>query len=958
MSISYNVGDCGLLVGMLRTPQGLTEEAFFKKEIVENLSGNYLSGFDGKMKESSPDAVEKYSMFKPVGFKMLGEHNIGFLMLIDDFAYPNRIFHPAHGLRNDGEEIFDYDYQINTCIDTFEKDSKAPNLEFFFNEVCVEGNYPFLCIGQLKVNNGLLLGNGIDYTEFVKKGIQKVAEEFPSLKIRVFDCLGSSELVVVAFSYNLSSIALFTHKVRTLRFESLKDLDEEMYKIIEERSLSYGKNDIAMMRQKQIDSKNLEGEEKFIIGKSHLFAFAYSYLGYRIDMVNSLEKQLNNRYAFEDEDKDLSILLEFAWEIKPGHSEGIKRGLKDILGVTPKDFLYIKNSSWVYSLPYSYERKEDFFFKVERIKCLDINLEHSRKLSICVNVEDGNETCRFDDFLEEEGHPSLNIFLKKQRFEKLNKIRRNLDLCHVSKVMRERVMKMYNNYNNCVKDPGFFISFLDLKGFLQTVSDRLENYLQCETRDQESLMDLHNWLNLCVSAFEQAYFNRFHQSNRMREISDFNLEWNGGIQQLVSPFDFVWKSINRYLGKQDIRFMYVSGYERVHVSPLALRINMFHLTYPELFVLSVWKEVFNRSLPELYKNEVTVDSFDFEQKREAVNLFELVKQYKTSQYQEYLKVEIGQDANFDITSIVHRCLYEDFDQEFYVSLVADSMAFYIGYNGDIDLFVYYYWRFLFQTTYYYNQDGQLEPEVFLRMLCRILFVMSLECEDKIDELRLKPFDPTLGEYWIDYFDETLQFVNIIVKVLRRNMYIDSIKGSAFVLMYDEMEQFCQRHKGGEYYDSIQEILTKSEADDSKFEKWLNKTEDQISTPLILRHELFNDAQEKCYKEMKGGGVVRENLKNTPELFLNTLFYAFLRYLRFLDIEGKEVTNLLKVRPQKMDKECLQYMSNIVPDHSGGMFIVDYKVRRNYFAARASLYRSIFDYCMRNKYIAESVKDVG
>lgn len=958
MSMGYNVGDCGLLVGMLRTPQGYTEENFFKQEVVEHLSGNYLAGLHEKMKESSPEIVEKYSMFKPIGFKMLGEHNVGFLMLIDDFAYPNRIFHPAHGLRNDEDEIFDYDYQISTCIDTYEKNTGTLSLETFFNKVCVEGNYPFLCIGQLKVNNGLLLGNGIDYIELVKKGIQKVAEVFPAMKIRVLDCLGSSELVVVAFSYNLSSIALFTHKVRSLRFESLKELDKEMYKIIEKRSLSYGKNDVVMMQQEQRDSKDLKVGEKFDIGKSHLFAFAYSYLGYRIDIIDGLTEQLNSRYMFENEDQNLSIFLRFVWEIKPGHSEGIKRGLKDIVGESPKDFLYIKNSSWVYSLPYLYKEKEDFFFKVERIKCLDKDLEHSRKLSICVNVEDRNELCRFDDSFVEKFHPSLNVFLKKQRFEELNKIRRNLDLCHVSKVMRERVMKMYNNYNNCVKDPGFFISFLDLKGFLQTVSDRLENYLQCETQNRESLMDLHNWLNLCVASFEQAYFNRFHQSNRMREISDFNLEWNGGIQQLVSPFDFVWKSINRYLGKQDIRFMYVSGYERVHVSPLALRINMFHLTYPELFVLSVWKEVFNRSLPELYKNEVR-DSFDFEQKKEAMNLFELVKQYKTSQYQEYLKVEIGQDVDFDITSTVHQCLYEDFDQEFYVSLVADSMAFYIGYNGDIDLFVYYYWRFLFQTTYYYNQDGQLESEVFLRMLCRILFVMSLEHGDKIEELRLKPFDPTLGEYWIDYFDETLQFVNILVKVLHRNMYIDSIKGSAFVLMYDEMEQFCQRQKRGKYYESIREILTKSENDDRKFEKWLDKAEDQILTPLILRHKLFDDAQKKCYKEMKSGGVVRENLQDTPELFLNTLFYAFLKYLRFLDTGKKEVTTLLKVRPQKMmDKECLQYMSNIVPDHSGGMFVVDYKVRRNYFAARASLYRSIFDYCMRNKYVAESVKKVG
>lgn len=955
MSLSYKVGDCGLLVGMLRTPQGLSEETFFKKEVVDNLSGNYLSGFHKEMKGNTPDVVENYGMFKPVGFKMLGEHNVGFLMLIDDFAYPNRIFHPAHGLRNDEDEIFDYEYQISTCIDTFENDTTSPSLEDFFNEVCVKSDFPFLCIGQLKINNGLLLGNGIDYTEFVKKGIQKVAMEFPSLKIHVLDCLGSSELVIIAFSYNLSSIALFTHKIRSLRFESLKDISKTMYKKIEGNSLLYGKNDMVMEQKEQIDYKAFETGEKFNIGKSHLFAFAYSYLGYRIDMFDNLNKQLNSHYKFEEEDKYLNIFLEFDWEVKPGHSEGIRKGLKDIIGLSPKDFLYIKNSSWVYSLSYSYNEKEKFFFNVEQIKGLDKKLEHSRKLSIRVNVDDTNENSRFNDCFDEKLHPSLNIYLKKQRFEKLNNIRRNLDLCHVSKVMRERVMKMYNNYNNCVKDPGFFISFLDLKGFLQTVNDRLENYILSDLRDRESLMDLHNWLNLCVASFEQAYFNRFHQSNRMREISDFNLEWNGGIQQLVSPFDFVWKSINRYLGKEDIRFMYVSGYERVHVSPIALRINMFHLTYPELFVLSVWKEVFNRSLPELYKTEVTIDSFDFEQKKEAMNLFKLVKQYKTSQYQGYLKVEIGQDVDFDITSMVHRSLYRDFDQEFYISLVADSMAFYIGYNGDIDLFVYYYWRFLFQTTYYYTQDGQLEPEVFLRMLCRILFVMSLEYKDKIEDLRLKPFDPTLGEYWINYFDETLTFVNIIEKVLRRNMYINSIKGSAFILMYDEMEQFCQRQKGGNYYDSIRDILTKSEADDHKFERWLNKSDDQVSSPLILRHELFRDAQEKFYKEIEKGKIIREDLNNVPELFLNTLFYAFLKYLRFLDIEEKEVTSLLKVRPQRMYEECLQYMSNIVSDRSGGMLVINYKTRRDYFAARASLYRSIFDYCMRNKYVVESVK---
>ena len=65
-----------------------------------------------------------------------------------------------------------------------------------------------------------------------------------------------------------------------------------------------------------------------------------------------------------------------------------------------------------------------------------------------------------------------------------------------------------------------------------------------------------------IRNFEQAYYNRFHHNSRILNIADLNLEYNGGIQQLISAYDTAYKTILKKLISNEAydNCVYVSGY--------------------------------------------------------------------------------------------------------------------------------------------------------------------------------------------------------------------------------------------------------------------------------------------------------------------------------------------------------------------------------------------------------------
>lgn len=547
MKNSYGIDEIGLLIGFISTPDGIPISDFFTREIEENLSKIYREG--RRSYTSFSKDMEDDILYHPYAYRTFGDHNLTILSLIDDFSYPNRVFHPSHGSRSpDNPDYYNYDYQLVTCLNTLnsERNGKKYLLKDFFGQKStVNREYPFICITRLKVSNYFLLGNGICFTELIKRKIYQLSENEVEgngkLEVIVLDSQGSEEMTIVGFSSCFSKLARLVNKVRSLRIGdlSLTPEDDKLY-------MSVLAN---MVLPAEVKMKYGEEWRK----EAHVFSAVYSLPGYEIGLSE------NDSLHIDREDSNVEVSFHFIWDIKPGHAVNFKEEFENLLDELPfekeelKEYkkqlntepLRLNNSSWEYKYIYPGDNPDHAVFNVlNLLRNFDRGHKHVRKLHMKLEINDiENKIFNEIKAIPTGYHPQIDDYCKNCIFDqdKLSAIRINLEKAKVSKLLRERILKMYNNYNNCIKDPMFFVNFIDLHRFLVSFMGHIHNYANCDK--VESSLVFHEWVDLCVSNFEQAYLNRFHQSNRMQNVSDFNIEWNGGIQQFISPIDFVYKCV-------------------------------------------------------------------------------------------------------------------------------------------------------------------------------------------------------------------------------------------------------------------------------------------------------------------------------------------------------------------------------------------------------------------------------
>jgi hypothetical protein len=283
--------------------------------------------------------------------------------------------------------------------------------------------------------------------------------------------------------------------------------------------------------------------------------------------------------------------------------------------------------------------------------------------------------------------------------------------------------------------------------------------------------------------------------------------------------------------------------------------------------------------------------------------------------------------------------------------VSDTLSFYYGYNGDLDFFIYCYWRVLMQCSIHYDKNGKLEESIFFQFLSRTLFVALLEDESKIEELRLFPPDPFLNESWINYFEDTLSFVRILKTIFGRYEFDITLKELSFDLASKDYTEIEEK----EYTKEEEKNRVIHYADqENVYTDWQScRCDMKVITDLVSRKRKFDVYYEQVIEAFGKNEIITTD-NYPPKLFLSLVLNSFLKYLKNIDEEGinsKEVSHFLhrnsegKIVIPPEEKHCF---SNILVDSFGGMFCVDRKAARQYFAARSVFYRTIFDYCMKNK----------
>lgn len=883
--MEYIVDTCGLVIGLLDNNSEMPSTELFEEEFKKDIFGEYRKEvvlYGGEIDED---------IFRPVGYHLLGDCNMAILSLIDDFAFPNRVMHAGHGYSTDNDGKRKYSLQIINGIHTRinEEDKKDG---FTLKErakdtfLRTHDRFPFIGIINYKINNSLLIGNGTELLELLKRKLYRLKETVNyDIKLICIDSFSNNELVVVCFARKLSSISFFTNETRILKLKDLVGEDEEAYGFIGSiarhsllfQSLYYS------TQEKNINEAAILEQVK----DAHILATSFSYLGYEMQPDKCL-KQDEEQLAFQ-----------FQWDLKPGHYIDFKETIKN------------KN---IFNGQYTEERimpGTDMMQLIvkgitfSQLEILNKRLDEEQSLKAYIRKQRINVIFNQHGLQHEvcnaEKHPALMKRLRNCGFSHvdLNQLRKDLDACHVSKVLKERTLKMYGTFNNGITDLLFFNYFIELKGYLENIRKRIGYYRQ-NIGNGISLEDFHTWINRMIRNFEQAYFNRFHHNSRILNISDFNLEYNGGIQQLISAYDAAYKIILRKLihGEANSNCVYVSGYERVSSDKDSLRINISHITYPELYAATIWKEAMNF----YWSTPSDVGCSNLFQ----ININKNQRLLVDEDDIRMLRSRILYNKGYNPESYVHTLLYNSINKTFIHYLMADAFVFNIGYMGDFNTFTFWYWHYFLQMSHFYNHEGEMQPESFIKFLIRWLFIKHF-AKDAADDYQddYIAFDPTIAELWNCHIYEVSTFIKILLDELEKFDFINHVEAEAASLVFSDLGLKEQGQK---------------------------LDEEQIRQ---LGQTL------KAYKQAleKGKVITRKKEEESDFSFIRNLMYCYLKCIKDMNPSDKHM-HVLERDDRGKIQQYEQY-STILADPLGGMFIHKGTQRGQYFKFRSVFYKTLW-----------------
>lgn len=885
--MEYMVDTCGLLIGLVDNQSGISSEKLFEEEFKKNIFSGYKEDI-----EKNGGAIDT-DLYKPVGYHLFGDCNMAVLSLIDDFAFPNRVLHTGHGYCSKSMDEQKYTMQIVNGIHSWIEDAtevqtlKEQALSTFLR---TENAYPFIGIVSYKLNNGLLIGNGTGLLELLKRKLILLKNEVSySIELICIDCFSNDELAVVYFSTELSSISYFTNETRILK---LCDLAEEGNKDAIELVDNIAGNSLLFE-----SLRGKSGEERLSIVKdAHIFSTSFSHLGYAMTLANCLPAT------------DEKMTFQYQWDLKPGHYIDFKKevvGDKLIFDTSVEE--RIMPGVDMVQLVVKDETYSDFRKKFDALGRHKKIADYIRKQRINVIFSKSG----VKEATNEDSHPELMKRLSRCRFSHsdLVGLRTDLDACRVSKVLKERTLKMYGTFNDCITDLLFFNYFIELKGYLEGIRNRIHKYLDTVS-DDTSLEDFHIWLNRMIRNFEQAYYNRFHHSSRMRNISDFNLEYNGGIQQLISAYDTAYKTIlKEWLGgESDNNCVYVSGYEKVSSDRDSLRINISHITYPELYAATVWKEAMNFywSASE-YANPQGLNQVNVCQNKQLLSIADSIRM---------LKNKILYNKGYIPSSYVHNLMLNSTNELFIHYLMADIAVFKTGYMSDFNVFTFWYWHYFSQMSHFYTHEGEMQSEVFIKFLARWVFARHIKVGKQMDlQEDYVAFDPKLSELWHCYIYEVSTFIEVLLEELEKFDFLTHINAESVLMDFKHlgMKDFFGKELTPDDKLKIKEIFGQWNAELSK-----QKTAFQEGKIILLDRE-----------------------KTTDFSFVRNLMYNYLQAISALNAPEKRKTIHVLERNKKGEILQRNQYCSILSDPLGGMFIYDNSERDDYFRLRSVFYKSLW-----------------
>lgn len=730
----------GIHIALSKYPMGNISS---EKLYIDRLSDLY-SRYKEKIKEyillsgEKEKEVNEYLKFlyTPSIFHIYSHFDVAFISVIDNFKFPQRVFEP---ILKDDEILKSVSYQVLSGSIILNQQNE--DFSWLFNS-----NEKFLKIIQLKINNGLLVGNG---NLLYKECVNLIIKTFSNYGIKDYVLINSfnwGELLILCTHEDAGIIANALINLRKYTLSSITDKVSK--KKIEEGSLYF--------------KWNLNN-----IQNAHLFSETLSHLGVDFESYGNIE---NN--------KDFHTQIE--WQIKPGHLPFFYKELENI-GLIEQgknyDNVFFKNGKTDYLI-----QEVDFkkLLSNQRIyKELRTNetlRSHLRKVKTKVLFDIDKKNLEYFNKLSSSTFNSphkTEFYLAKFKIKNINKISEALRKLNVSRNTRKKVRKIIYNYNLGIQDPILSVYFIDLYNlidrFIQDLvelSTKIYNVISKGELSKDLSIDSYgplktnyietNYIIPHVRVFEEAFQDRILNNYNYEDLNEFSLDVNSSLTSIVSSFDTIIKFFSNWF-REEIRSnnpnVKKSNYIITTINENAtqsnridVNYNIEHLTNVPLVFATLIKEILN------------VDDIGNEKANNS-NFIDLSREFN-----QLISEETSDENITFLTEILNNYNFAYFE--------IDYKKYHLTFLKDDKLYIFWHWLYPLQSTHLYSSVGYFDETNFIKELFRLLMVLRTE---DYDFSKLECPIPELKTYWFKYFERIKYIVDKLCKTDSFNVIKTTLK---------------------------------------------------------------------------------------------------------------------------------------------------------------------------------------
>lgn len=321
----------------------------------------------------------------------------------------------------------------------------------------------------------------------------------------------------------------------------------------------------------------------------------------------------------------------------------------------------------------------------------------------------------------------------------------------VSRHIKAKILKIFSNFNNGIQDPILFPFFLDFKIFVDALIATIKeehkawknvtkmkpehfmsfmqfaNYSenQKQQNDPQSVDLLEHKFIKQINIFEEAYSLRMLNCYQFEDITDFDLDFNSSVQQLLSAYSSIIIETGNIFYDADKKYQFGPviqlNLKDTQTNYSSINYQIHHLISPEFVFSTLIKEILNN---EGYDN------------REIKMLF---KSYK-------LTCENLKQSDPALFTLVKD---EAFDFSYFVN---DITRYLITYDTNFTLFYYWFWIYNMQNPTLFDKRGLMNESHFIKELTRIVLIARFFNED-LSQITCPTEE--LYTYWERHFKQVI-----------------------------------------------------------------------------------------------------------------------------------------------------------------------------------------------------------